>query len=73
MFPEGNGFERRTLDLNDAETRWVSQTLARRIDARRYPYVVVRRGNDMLGVVFVLDVVGVFEGHHFGLDQRTTS
>jgi Na+-translocating ferredoxin:NAD+ oxidoreductase RnfG subunit len=58
MFPESTGIERRTLDLDEAETTWVSRTLARRIDARQYPYLVVRRGSETMGVLFVLDVAG---------------
>jgi Na+-translocating ferredoxin:NAD+ oxidoreductase RnfG subunit len=58
MFPESTGADRRVLDLSDAETKWVSQTLARRLDSHQYPYLVVHKGNDTLGAIFILDVVG---------------
>jgi Na+-translocating ferredoxin:NAD+ oxidoreductase RnfG subunit len=67
MFPESTGADRRVLDLTEAEARWVSQTLARRLDSHQYPYFTVHKGNDTLGVIFVLDVVGQSRPITFGV------
>jgi len=58
IFPEGTSAERRTLTLSDSELKTLSEKLGRRIDTAQYLYLDVRKQNDALGVIFLLDVVG---------------
>ncbi len=58
MFPTATSVERGTLDLTETEVKTLSQTLARRIDSARYPFIAVRKDGQLLGTIFVLDVVG---------------
>jgi electron transport complex protein RnfG len=58
MFPDSVGADRRTLDLSELELKVLSQTVGRRIDVARYPYLDVRKQNETVGFIFILDVVG---------------
>ncbi len=58
MFPESTGAERRTLELTDAELKWLERTLSRRTDVTKYPYFEVSKQHEPLGRIFILDVVG---------------
>jgi electron transport complex protein RnfG len=58
MFPESTSAERRTLELSEAEVKWLERSLSRRIDVAKYPYLEVRKQDDTVGQVFILDVVG---------------
>ena len=59
LFGEGVRGERSTLSLSPAELAAVSRRIGRRVDARDYPCLTVTSGSgQLLGWVFVLDVVG---------------
>jgi electron transport complex protein RnfG len=58
MFPDSTAAERRSLDLNEAELKALSQSLGRRVDLAHYTYLDVRRQNEAVGTIFILDVVG---------------
>ncbi len=58
MFPDSTASVRRHLDLGDAEVAALSKALGRRIDARSYPYIEVKNEKGLLGLIFILDVIG---------------
>jgi Na+-translocating ferredoxin:NAD+ oxidoreductase RnfG subunit len=58
MFPESTGAERKMLELSAGELAALSQKLGRRVDVAKYPYIEVRKQDEALGLVFILDVVG---------------
>jgi len=58
MFPESTSAERRTLELSDAERKWLERALARRIDLAKYAYLEIRKQTETVGQIFVLDVIG---------------
>lgn len=57
-FPEGTGHERKNLNLSDAERGALDKALGKKTEARSYPYLEVRKDNGVVGLVFLLDVVG---------------
>ena len=58
-FGDGVRFERSTLELSAAELSDLSRRIGRKVDVARYPYLAVTSGSgQLLGWVFVLDVVG---------------
>jgi H+/Na+-translocating ferredoxin:NAD+ oxidoreductase subunit G len=65
LFGDGVTYERKNLDLSDAELKQFEQLLRRRTDIRTYPYLVVSSGAQppgnsgrLAGHVFLLDVIG---------------
>jgi len=59
MFPSAASVEHKTLELSDEQVAALGKDLGRKISAARYPYLEVHddRGA-VLGVIFLLDVIG---------------
>jgi Na+-translocating ferredoxin:NAD+ oxidoreductase RnfG subunit len=58
IYPDSTGVEHRSLDLTPAELERLSKTLGRKVEARSYPYLEVRKGDAVLGAIFILDAMG---------------
>ncbi len=58
MYPASTTSTRKMLELSDAEVDVLGKTLGRHIDAKSYPYLEVRADHDILGTIFLLDVIG---------------
>lgn len=58
MFPEGTGSVRKTLDLSPGELAALEKALGRRIETRTYPYLEVHTTKSVIGVIFLVDVLG---------------
>lgn len=59
LFGDGVRAERSTLDLSAAELGELSRRVGRKVDVRQYPFFAVSSGSgQLLGWIFVLDVVG---------------
>jgi Na+-translocating ferredoxin:NAD+ oxidoreductase RnfG subunit len=52
---------RQVLELTDPERAALGKALGWRIDGKSYPYLEVRNRNDVVGVIFLLDVIGQSE------------
>ncbi len=59
LFGDGVRFERSTLELSAAELDDLSRRVGRKVEVRQVPFLAVSSGSgELLGWVFVLDVVG---------------
>ncbi len=58
IFPGSTAATRKVLDLDDPELVAVSRALGRKVEMRSYPYLEVRNDQGLVGVIFILDVVG---------------
>ena len=58
IFPESTASTRKTLELSDAELAKLGKALGRKVEARSYPYLEVHRNHEIIGFIFMLDVIG---------------
>ena len=58
IFSESTGAEQRELVLTGAEAKVLGEWLGRRVDLVPYAYLEVRKDKEILGEIFVLDVIG---------------
>ena len=70
MFPASTGSTRQLLELSDAERAALGKALGRRIEAKSYPYLEVRTERQVLGVIFLLDVIGQSQPITFAVAVR---